>query len=151
MAKSRKKAERVEEARRLLDDHVRREGLRRTRQREVILDAFLAADAHMSVEELYDAIRRSHPSVGAATVYRTMNLFVKAGLAKERRFHDGCSRFEPAVAAGHHDHLICTACGGIQEFEDDEIERLQGEIAARLGFEVRSHRLELYGLCAKCR
>lgn len=151
MPKGKKPPARSEEARRLLDEHLRKEGLRRTRQREAILDAFLAADAHMSVEELYDAIRREHPSVGAATVYRTMNLFVRAGLAKERRFHEGCSRFEPAVAASHHDHLICTVCGGIQEFQDDEIERLQDAIAARLGFEVRTHRLELYGVCSRCR
>ena len=89
-------------------------------------------------------------AVGFATVYRSMSLFVEAGIAKERRFHEGCVRYEPGVDVGHHDHLVCEGCGAIEEFEDPTIERIQQEIAVKRGFEVRYHRLELYGRCRRC-
>ena len=135
----------------LLDRHLAEKGLRRTRQREVLLDAFLDADTHISIDELYDSIRDAHPTIGPATVYRCMNLFVQAGVAKERRFNEGKVRFEPGADVDHHDHLICTVCGEIQEFEDDRIEALQEGIAAARGFTVSFHRMELYGVCPGCR
>lgn len=144
-------AARFAEARARLDAYLKTQGLRATRQRESILETFLAADDHVSVEELYDRLRRDHPSIGHATVYRSMSLFVDAGIAKERRFHEGRVRYEPGVNVAHHDHLVCLTCGDIQEFEDPTIEELQEEIAQARGFEVRYHRLELYGLCARCR
>lgn len=145
------RAPRLEEARGRLDAHLRREGLRATRQRDAVLEAFLACGAHVSVDELCERLRASHPSIGAATVYRCMGLFVQAGVAKERRFHEGRVRYEPGVGTSHHDHLICLACGDIQEFEDPTIERLQDEVAGSRGFDVTYHRLEIYGLCPRCR
>ena len=145
------KEDRLEEARRQLTEHLSRKGLRWTRQREVVLSVFLDAAAHLSVEELYDRVRAVHPELGHATVYRCMSLFAEAGVAKERRFNEGRVRYEPAVAVDHHDHLICTQCGDIQEFEDERIERFQEEIAKGRGFTVTFHRLELYGLCPRCR
>ena len=142
---------RLREAQARLRAHLQQCGLRATRQREVVLAAFLESGAHLSVEELHDRVRKAHPSIGAATVYRCMNLFVQAGIAKERRFHEGRTRYEPGVGTGHHDHLVCLRCGDIQEFEDATIERIQAEIAGGLGFAVTYHRLELYGLCAGCR
>ncbi len=143
---------RVEHAKARLRTFLRERGLRSTRQREAILEAFLAEDAHVSAEELYDRVRRSHPSIGHATIYRSMALFVEAGIAKERRFHEeGRVRYEPGLDADHHDHLVCLGCGEIQEFEDPTIERLQNEIARTRGFSVTFHRLELYGLCPRCR
>ena len=154
MAKARPEAEErrdpLEEARDRLHLYLRGRGLRITRQREVILEAFLRECGHVSVEELYDRIRRDTPTIGHATVYRCMNLFVDAAIAKARRFHDGYVRYEPGVNVGHHDHLVCVKCGDIQEFEDPTIEQLQGEIAGRRGFLVQYHRLELYGLCPRC-
>ncbi|MBI5015703.1 MAG: transcriptional repressor [Deltaproteobacteria bacterium] len=131
--------------------HLEHRGLRSTRQRDAVLEAFLAADAHVSVEELCERVRDAHRSIGAATVYRCMGLFVQAGIAKERRFHEGRIRYEPGVGTEHHDHLICLACGDIQEFENPTIERLQDEIAGSRGFSVTYHRLELYGLCPRCK
>lgn len=126
-------------------------GLRSTRQRDLILDVFLSSHEHLSVEELYLKVKASNPGVGQATVYRTLKLFVEAGLAREMHLTDGQTRYEHVMAGEHHDHLICTSCAKIVEFEDETIERLQGEIAQRHGFTITSHRLELYGVCSACR
>lgn len=142
---------RLAEAQRRLHAYLAQEGLRVTRQRDAILEAFLDEDAHVSVEELYLRLREAHPSIGHATVYRSMNVFVAAGVAKERRFHEGRTRYEPGFDVAHHDHLVCVVCGNIQEFEDPTIEQLQDDIAGSRGFEVEYHRLELYGRCARCR
>ncbi len=137
-------------AHRKLSTFLQEKGLRATRQRERILDAFMEEAAHVSVEELSTRLHRDHPSIGHATIYRSMNLFVEAGIAKERRFHEGRVRYEPSIDVPHHDHLICLQCGEIEEFEDPTIERIQGEIARRRGFRVEYHRLELYGRCTRC-
>ena len=119
-----------------------------TAQREAIVDQFFRTRDHISIDELLSRVRRRAPKVGYATVYRTLKLLVESGLAVERQFGDGQARFE--VIGDHHDHLICTKCGLILEFEDDEIERLQDKIALRLGgFTVLRHRHELYGVCPK--
>ena len=122
--------------------------LNTTSQREAIVEQFLRTRDHVSIDELLGKVRKRHPKVGYATVYRTLKLLVDSGLAVERQFGDGQARYE--VVGDHHDHLICMKCGLILEFEDDEIERLQDKIAERLGgFTVLRHRHELYGLCPK--
>jgi Fur family ferric uptake transcriptional regulator len=125
--------------------------LKSTQQREIILDAFLAAGSHLSTEELYLRLRRQHPQIGYATVHRSLKLFAECGIAEQRNFGDGQARFEATGHDEHHDHLICTACGAIVEFEEPRIEQLQDEAAGRHGFSIERHRLELYGLCPKCR
>ena len=95
-------------------------------------------------------LRSKHPSIGYATVYRTLKLFNECGIAEERNFGDGQARYEPCAGDAHHDHLVCTACGAIIEFEDTRIEELQQKVAEEQGFTIVSHRLELYGLCAQC-
>jgi len=126
-------------------------GLRSTRQRDIILDIFLSTHQHVSVEELYLKVKASHPGIGHATVYRTLKLFAEAGLAREILLHDGQTRYEHVMAGEHHDHLVCTSCNAIIEFEDETIEKLQNEIASRHGFTIKSHKLEIYGRCARCR
>lgn len=126
-------------------------GLRSTRQRDIILDIFLSTHQHISVEELYLKVKSSNPGIGQATVYRTLKLFAEAGLAREILLHDGQTRYEHIIAGEHHDHLVCTGCNAIIEFEDETIEKLQEEIAARHGFYIKNHKMEIYGLCAKCR
>ena len=122
--------------------------LNTTSQREAIVEQFLRTRDHVSIDELLGKVRKRHPKVGYATVYRTLKLLVDSGLAVERQFGDGQARYE--VVGDHHDHLICVKCGLILEFEDNEIERLQEKIASRLGgFTVLRHRHELYGLCPK--
>jgi Fur family ferric uptake transcriptional regulator len=124
--------------------------LNTTTQREAIVDQFLKTLDHISIDELLARVRKRHSRVGYATVYRTLKLLVDSGLAIERHFGDGQSRYE--VVGDHHDHLICARCGLILEFEDDEIEELQDKIAQRLGgFTVVRHRHELYALCPRAR
>ncbi|RMG90709.1 MAG: transcriptional repressor [Candidatus Dadabacteria bacterium] len=142
--------ERLEAAQTRLRAYLREQGLRPTRQRQAILQAFLAENAHVSVDELYHRLRGQNASISHSTVYRALALFAKAGIAKERRFHEGRVRYEPAIGVDHHDHLVCLRCGHIEEFEHPTIERLQRQVAAERGFTVRYHRLELYGLCPRC-
>jgi Fur family ferric uptake transcriptional regulator len=128
-----------------LDEHK----LNTTQQRELIVDYFLRSHDHVSIDDLLGKVRKRNSKVGYATVYRTLKLLVEAGLAAERQFGDGQARFE--ISGDHHDHLICTQCGQIVEFEDDEIEDLQERVAARFGFELVRHKHELYGVCRECR
>ena len=126
------------------------QGLKSTRQREIILDEFLRCASHPSVEELYLRLRQQHPAIGYATVYRTLKLFAECGIAEARHFGDGQTRYESCPGDEHHDHLICVECGAIIEFEDPGIERLQQQVAKEHGFEISTHRLELYGRCSRC-
>lgn len=126
-------------------------GLKTTRQRDIILDAFLASNRHLSIEDLYLKLRSTHPNIGYATVYRTLKLFAESGIAREIQFGDGQTRYEHVEQGEHHDHLVCTGCGAIIEFENETIENLQDQVAASHGFLIQYHKLELYGLCPKCR
>jgi Fur family ferric uptake transcriptional regulator len=139
--------------REVLRDYIARNGLKTSRQRELIADTFFAADGHLSVDELLDRVRAEDARVGQATVYRTMKLLAKCGLAEMRQFGDGHTRYEHVHGAGepHHDHLICTACGRIVEFFDHQIEALQDRVAEAHGFVVTQHKMELYGVCPSCR
>ncbi|MDH3211155.1 MAG: transcriptional repressor [Myxococcales bacterium] len=130
---------------RYLEEH----SLKRTKQRDAILEVFLEATGHITSEEIYKRVQKEHPGIGYTTVYRTMKLLCDAGLANERRFDDSVTRYE--IAQEHHDHLVCVRCGKIVEFECRMIESSQEEIAARYGFQVLRHRHELYGHCESCR
>jgi Fur family ferric uptake transcriptional regulator len=136
--------------RELLQAHMAKKGLRSTDQRRAIVEAFFLAPNHVSIEELLSQVRAEHPKVGYATVYRTLKLLAECGVANERQFGDGLTRYELADESSHHDHLICVECGAITEFEEPRIEELQEEIAARHGFELSTHKHELYGVCASC-
>jgi Fur family transcriptional regulator, ferric uptake regulator len=133
-----------------LSEYLAVQGLKSTRQRDRIFEVFVSAGRHLSAEELYLLIKKTDRGIGYATVYRTLKLLTEAGLAYERRFEDGVTRFEYNVAEGHHDHLICTHCGRIIEFENEQIEELQLFVAKKNKFQVHSHKLELYGLCDGC-
>jgi Fur family ferric uptake transcriptional regulator len=131
---------------------LREKNLKSTAQRDDIAGVFFASHRHMSVDELYREVRKINPRVGYATVYRTIKLLKDCGLADEQHFVDGQTRFENTDAGEqHHDHVICDRCGRIVEFSDEPLERLQEDIAARLGFVLARHRLELYGICRECR
>jgi len=133
-----------------LSEYLSGQGLRSTNQRDAILKIFIEAGRHLSAEDLYVRVKKANPGIGYATVYRTLKLLADAGLAEERRFADGFTRFEYKNSSDHHDHLICTQCGAIIEFENERIESLQQDVARKKGFKVHSHKLELYGLCAAC-
>lgn len=135
-----------------LDAYMDRKGLRSTGQRRVIAEAFFEGPRHITIEELLARARERDPGIGYATVYRTLKLFTECGIAAERNFGDGPTRYELSDESSdhHHDHLICLECRRIIEFHDEEIEALQTRIAARLGFEVDSHKHEIYGTCDAC-
>lgn len=138
-------------AQEVLRAHLARKGLRRSRIRDAVVAMFLAAPRHVSVEELTGQICERDKRIGHATVYRTLRLLAECGLAEAHDFGDGVTRYEPIRETGHHDHLVCTACGTIEEFENLEIEELQRQVAQHHCFVTESHRFELYGRCAKCR
>ncbi len=140
----------AEQLRARLNDYMARHGLRSTEQRRVVTELFFASDGHLSIEELLDQVRIKEPRIGYATVYRTLKLLKECGLAFERHFGDGVSRYEVAWSDEHHDHLICVECEKIIEFEDEGIENLQREVAAKHGFKLVRHKLELYGVCPDC-
>jgi Fur family ferric uptake transcriptional regulator len=134
----------------IIERFMSEKGLKSTRQRNLILDTFFQLDGHFSVEQLWGKVRELDPRVSVATVYRTMKLLAESGLAHAQNFGDGQTRYEPAVGREHHDHLICTRCGTIVEFENDRIEAMQEAVARKHGFRVTSHKMELYGLCRAC-
>nr|WP_271202113.1 Fur family transcriptional regulator [Methylopila turkensis] len=117
--------------------------MRMTEQRRVIARVVESADDHPDVEELYRRAAAVDPRISISTVYRTVKLFEDAGVIARVDFRDGRSRYEPA-SDEHHDHLIDLRSGKVIEFRDEEIERLQAEIARRLGYRLVDHRLELY-------
>lgn len=119
-----------------------------TDQRRVVARVIGDADDHPDVEELYARAARIDPKISLATVYRTVKLFEEAGLLDKLEFGDGRARYEDAER-DHHDHLIDVNTGQVIEFVDPEIEELQIRIAARLGYRLIGHRLELLGVPLK--
>ncbi len=120
-------------------------GLRITEQRRVIARVLSGAEDHPDVEALHARAAAIDPGISIATVYRTVRLFEEAGILERHDFGDGRARYE-AAADSHHDHLIDVETGRVIEFVDPELEELQRRIAARLGFRLVDHRMELYGV-----
>jgi Fur family ferric uptake transcriptional regulator len=149
MPPSARSASAPREEQRVLSDYLTRNRLKRSAQREAILDSFLKAGHHVSVEDLLKIVRRREPEVGRTTIYRTLKLFQEAGLASELLL-GGEARFEPLWNRDHHDHFVCVSCREIFEFQSPEIERLQDEIAAGIGFVIEGHRHHIFGRCRKC-
>ena len=120
-------------------------GLRMTGQRRTIAQVLEQSDDHPDVEELYARASAEDAGISIATVYRTVKLFEEAGILERLEFGDGRARYEDAER-DHHDHLIDMQSGEVIEFVDPEIEALQEKIAAKLGYKLKGHRLELYGV-----
>lgn len=120
-------------------------GLRMTGQRRTIAQVLQQSEDHPDVEELYARASKVDSGISIATVYRTVKLFEEAGILERLEFGDGCARYEDAER-DHHDHLIDMQSGEVIEFVDPEIEALQEKIAAKLGYKLKGHRLELYGV-----
>ena len=126
-------------------------GLKATLPRVRILETLEGATyRHMSAEDVYKALLDAGEDVGLATVYRVLTQFEAAGLVIRHKFEGGRAVFE-LDDRDHHDHLVCTVCGRIQEFHDKVIERHQEKIAKKHGFTISDHALVVYGECGKCR
>src|SRR5258705_13980276 len=131
--------------------HIQQKGLKRTSQRDLILDIFLRTEEHLSSEDLYRLVQKEDPSIGQTTVYRTLKLLTDAGLAREVRFGDGRTHYEHNYKHQNHDHMICSECGRIIEFYSPELEAIQDAMAAKYRFQLTEHLLRMIGICADCR
>jgi Fur family ferric uptake transcriptional regulator len=120
-------------------------GMRMTEQRRVIARVLAGSDDHPNVEELYRRCAKVDDRISISTVYRTVKLFEDAGIIERHDFREGRARYEPSPES-HHDHLINLRTGEVIEFQSEEIERLQAEVARKLGYKLVDHRLELYAV-----
>lgn len=121
-----------------------------TNQRLAVARAVFEAEDHLSADEVSRRVTAVGAAVGKATVYRTLDLLVRSGLAREHDFGEGFKRYEPAVPGERHEHCVCTACGRVTEFANDRLERMIGLLAEEVAFRPHHHRLEVYGLCRAC-
>lgn len=135
----------------LFKDGLKKDNLKVTSQRLKVLEAFLKTERHISCDDLYRAIRRSNPEIGYATVYRTLKLIRRTGLAREVDFGDRVSRLEHEYGHKHHDHLICLKCGKFFEVFDPAIEELQERLAQKHKFSAIKHKMDIFGYCQKCK
>lgn len=145
-----KKKEKFEVEKSIFDQHIQAAGLRRTGQRNLILETFLSTEEHLTADDLHWLVQKKDPSIGHTTVYRTLKLLTEAGLAREVRFGDNKTYYEHHYNHEHHDHMICTECGKVIEFMSPEIEALQDEMAEKFAFKPTHHSLRLWGVCEQC-
>jgi len=144
------KKEEFKKEKEVFSEHIQKAGLRRTSQREVIMEVFLRTEEHLTSEDLYWLVQKVDPSVGHTTVYRTLKLLTEADLAREVRFGDNKTYYEHHFEHQHHDHMICTECGKVIEFFSAEIEALQDKMADNFDFKPTHHSLRMWGVCAEC-
>ena len=130
---------------------VKQKGLKYTEQREIVLSILLHAKEHLTAEEVYNEIKKEHKesNIGIATVYRALSFLEEVDLITSITFGTDGKKYE-SNSKSHHDHLICTECGKIIEFIDDEIEKRQDKIAKKNKFKITSHSMQLYGTCEVC-
>ncbi|MFA5576440.1 MAG: Fur family transcriptional regulator [Tissierellaceae bacterium] len=129
-------------------------GYKLTTQRRAILKAMIEnQDDHLSIDEIYNIVRKEYPELGIATVYRTLQLFEKLDIVYKLNFDDGCSRFELSSESDshHHHHLICLKCGKVTEVKIDLLEALEGEIEREGQFTIVDHNVKFYGYCSDCK
>lgn len=131
--------------------YIRNKNLKFTGQREEVLKTFLRSERHLTTEELYMLVKEKKPKIGYATVFRTLKLIEKSGLAEEVDFGDGVLRFEHKFGHNHHDHLICLKCRRYIEVVSSEIERLQNELSKKYKFIPLRHKMQIFGICHRCK
>ena len=134
----------------ILDEFIKTKSLRRTQQRESVLDIFLSTEKHVSVDDLYKLVKKRHSDIGYTTVYRTMRLLSETGLCNVADFGDGILRYEHKYNHSHHDHLVCTKCAAFIEVSEPQIEQLQDRLAKKHSFVPTDHKLHIFGICKKC-
>ena len=139
-------ARQLEEFRRYLGDH----NLPATQQRLAVAEVLCYAVDHLSAEEVAKRVAKRRGPVGTATVYRTLDLLVQSGLAREHDFGEGFKRYEPVAGGQAHEHCICSSCGRVMEFSNDRLELMIALLAEEVAFRPHHHRLEIYGICRDC-
>ena len=141
----------MKSAKDIFAEYLRTNGLLYSKQRAQILDVFLKTEKHLEINELYDLVRKKHPQIGLATVYRTMKIICDAGLARETDFGDGTKRFEHKYKHKHHHHLICLKCGRIIEITSSKLEQAQRQLAKKHGFTIARDTMKIFGICKTCK
>jgi Fur family ferric uptake transcriptional regulator len=131
--------------------HLREHRLPITRQRDAVAEVLFRSDEHLSVDMIERRLKERGDRVGTATVYRTLELLVEAGLARSHDFGEGFKRYEPMPVQSQHGHLVCARCGRVTEFANERLERMLPVIADEHHFQHQRHRVEIYGLCRDCR
>ncbi len=145
-----RKKEEFKQEKEIFLEHIQKAGLRRTAQRDLIMEIFLRTEDHLTSEDLYWLVQKDDSTVGHTTVYRTLKLLTDAGLAREVRFGDNKTYYEHHYNHDHHDHMICTECGKVIEFFSQDIEELQDQMASNFGFKPTHHSLRMWGVCSDC-
>jgi Fur family ferric uptake transcriptional regulator len=130
--------------------YLREHNLPVTAQRLAIAEVLLTSHRHLSAEEVAQEVGARGKAVGTATVYRAIDTLLESGLVVERDFGEGFRRFEPARDIPHHEHLVCTQCGKVEEFRDERLERMTTIVAESRGFARQRHRLVIHGVCRDC-
>lgn len=130
---------------------LKKNGEKFTIQREVILETLYNSDEHLTPEALHQLIQKQHPELktGIATIYRTLSRLEDSAMVTSLSFGAQGKKYELG-AKDHHDHMICTSCGTITEFVDEEIEKRQELIANQFGFQITDHSMQIYGICQNC-
>lgn len=137
----------ADDALKSLEDFLRTKRLKMTEPRRRMVRATLAHPGHFTAEELHQELVEGGERVSIATVYRTLSVLVEAGILEGHDFADGQRRYERLLSREHHDHLVCTDCRLVVEFQNAAIERLQEKVAAANGFSIREHHLTLFVSC----
>jgi len=140
----------MKSAKTVLRQYLKNKGMLHSKQREQILDVFLKTERHLTIDDLYDLIRKKNPKIGLATVYRAMSVICDAGLAREVDFGDGTRRFEHKYQHQHHHHLVCLECGRAIEVVSPEIEKVQQRLAKKHGFTPVKDTMKIFGICRQC-
>lgn len=135
----------------VLLEHLKSKNRKQSKQRAEILEVFLKSPRHLTANELYREVQKNNPAIGFATVYRTLKLLCEAGICREMALEDGVTRYERQHGHDHHDHLVCTKCGRVVEVMDQTIEEHQERLFKKYGFYPQRHRMELYGICKRCK
>jgi Fur family transcriptional regulator, ferric uptake regulator len=135
----------------LFYSYLRQNGLKKTYQKDLILETFLNTEGHLSVEDIYALVKKRDKKVGVVTVFRTLKSLTACGIAKEITLGDGLTRFEHSYHHPHHHHIVCTECHRAIEFVCPELERIQNEIIQKYHFQPIHHRFQTYGICEDCR
>ncbi len=130
--------------------YLQQKGLRRTKQRDELVDVFLRTEKHLSTQDLFDIVRKKNKDVGYATVARTLKLLAESGLCRVVDFGDGIQRFEHKYGHEHHDHLICLECGRFVEIYSKKLEEIQDEVVKKHCYIQEYHKLDIFGLCPRC-
>ena len=135
----------------LFYSYLRQNGLKKTHQKDLILETFLSTEGHLSVEDIYALVKKRDKKVGVVTVFRTLKSLTACGIAREITLGDGLTRFEHSYHHPYHHHIVCTKCQKAIEFVCPELERIQNEIIQKYHFESIHHRFQTYGICEDCR